>query len=339
MSGISSKAAGGIQNKYKFNGGNELQSAEFSNGSGMELYDAVHRMYDPQLGRFWQVDELAEANWEMSTYCFASDNPLRFNDPLGLTDADPKDDPTGDMKKTKTLSEVVVSTKIPKLNNYQVSHFYWALQKYGRGTDRIRNKTWRSQVEAYDATAKWLVKYHAGVKEDGMMMLNVASWFIPGGQLLKLRYVGVAVNLFKARRGAQALFVIGKQAFAGSLRQRGISAFSELSSQYLLNVPKYGMLGDNFKNINYSSVVGNLAMPNNGLGQAAFGNGFSYTIQDQYKGIGSGASNGYIITNMVLDYGGNLIGDKHGNFLGDMHGNATQTVFDNYYQLNTTQKE
>jgi len=38
---------------------------------------------------------------------------------------------------------------------------------------------------------------------------------------------------------------------------------------------------------------------------------------------------------MLLDYGGNLIRDKHGNFLGDMHGNASQSVFDNYYELNT----
>lgn len=211
MAGISSKAAGGIQNKYKFNGGNELQSAEFSDGSGMELYDAVHRMYDPQLGRFWQVDELAEANWEMSTYCFASDNPLRFNDPLGLTDADPKDDPTGKMKETKTLQEVVVSSKIPKLDQNQVQSLYYALDKYGRGTDRIRNKTWRAQVEAYDATAKWLVKYHAGVKEDGMMMLDIASNFIPLGWVTKLRYVKYAAELFKFKRGA----IVGRVFWSG----------------------------------------------------------------------------------------------------------------------------
>ena len=241
MAGISSKAAGGIQNKYKFNGGNELQSAEFSDGSGMELYDAVHRMYDPQLGRFWQVDELAEANWEMSTYCFASDNPLRFNDPLGLTDADPKDDPTGDMKKTKTLSEVVVSSKIPKLNNDQISHLYWALQNYGRGTDRIRNKTWRAQVEAYDATAKWLVKYHAGVKEDGMMMLDIASNFIPLGWVTKLRYVKYAANLFKFKRAiavektaAKYLYHYTTKEAAESISQQGLKVGKDGFS-YLTN--------------------------------------------------------------------------------------------------------
>ncbi|MEO7049104.1 MAG: DUF6443 domain-containing protein [Ferruginibacter sp.] len=85
MAGISSKAAGSPQNKYKFNGGNELQNQEFSDGSGLELYDANNRMYDHQIGRFWKIDELAEIDLEISPYVFANNNPILFNDPLGLT--------------------------------------------------------------------------------------------------------------------------------------------------------------------------------------------------------------------------------------------------------------
>jgi RHS repeat-associated protein len=84
MAGISSKAAGKLENKYKFNGGNELQHQEFSDGSGLEMYDAVHRMYDPQLGMFHQIDELAQLDFDISPYAFANNNPILINDPTGL---------------------------------------------------------------------------------------------------------------------------------------------------------------------------------------------------------------------------------------------------------------
>jgi RHS repeat-associated protein len=89
MAGISDKALKSqyVENKYRYNGGNELQNEEFSDGSGLEAYDANFRMYDPQLGRFWQIDPLAEINEDWGPYTFASDNPILFNDPLGLDDS------------------------------------------------------------------------------------------------------------------------------------------------------------------------------------------------------------------------------------------------------------
>jgi RHS repeat-associated protein len=98
MSGISSKAAGKLENMMKFNGGNELQSKEFSNGGGLELYDANFRTYDPQIGRFHQQDPLADVLEDESPYSFASNNPILYNDPLGLAKTD-----------DNTLPEVVVT--------------------------------------------------------------------------------------------------------------------------------------------------------------------------------------------------------------------------------------
>ena len=89
MAGISDKALKTpyAENKYRFNDGSELQNKEFSDGSGLEVYDAAFRMYDPQIGRFWQQDPLGEVNESWSLYSFTNDNPISFSDPIGLKDS------------------------------------------------------------------------------------------------------------------------------------------------------------------------------------------------------------------------------------------------------------
>jgi RHS repeat-associated protein len=87
MAGISDKALKGgyPENKYRYNKGSELQNKEFADGTGLEMYDAHARMYDPQLGRFMQVDPKPDEDNQqfLSTYQFAFNNPELYNDPNG----------------------------------------------------------------------------------------------------------------------------------------------------------------------------------------------------------------------------------------------------------------
>lgn len=103
MNGISSKSAGGLTNKNQYNG-KELQSKEFTDGSGLELYDFGARQHDPQIGRWTSVDPLAHKFSWQSPYTAMDDNPINIIDPDGQSG-----EPVVDKKnKTITVSQHLI---------------------------------------------------------------------------------------------------------------------------------------------------------------------------------------------------------------------------------------
>lgn len=86
MAGISSKALKGAnyaENRLKYNG-KELQSGEFADGSGLELYDYKNRFYDAQIGRFFITDPAADKFPYYSIYQFAGNEVPNATDLDGL---------------------------------------------------------------------------------------------------------------------------------------------------------------------------------------------------------------------------------------------------------------
>src|SRR5450755_2744107 len=84
------------QNRYKFNG------IEFDTAFSFNKYEARYRDYDPEIGRWIQIDP--KPNYGESLYTSMGNNPILNSDPLGDTLVFPK----GSEKFMKTTAKAII---------------------------------------------------------------------------------------------------------------------------------------------------------------------------------------------------------------------------------------
>jgi RHS repeat-associated protein len=74
------KRENSVKNKYLYNGGAERQD-----GLDLNVDATKYRMYDPAMGRWWQMDPMADLPEQIaqSPYQYGWNNPIRYNDPNG----------------------------------------------------------------------------------------------------------------------------------------------------------------------------------------------------------------------------------------------------------------
>lgn len=77
---VSTEAMGVTPQPLKYN------SKELEKSFGLEQYDYGARIYDPQIGRIWQPDPLAESRSWVSPFSWVQNNPINRIDPTGAID-------------------------------------------------------------------------------------------------------------------------------------------------------------------------------------------------------------------------------------------------------------
>ncbi|WP_332736544.1 RHS repeat domain-containing protein, partial [Flavihumibacter sp.] len=299
MAGISSRAMGKLENRYKFNEGTELANREFSDGNGLDWYVTNYRMYDPQIGKFNQIDPLSILAFEYSPYSFASNNPLLFNDPFGLISTP---------ENPEVLEEVIVT---PANNRQQrFTWFGWSSTintNFSRSLDQYSQRREAGLATVQPKDPSW---YKADVNE-----YNMEKWH---------------QNSMSARQFERQFYLIYFSALAlpflapelAVAAPELIAAKSAVSAtaQAVINGPS---------NINVLGIGADALLP---FGSAAVVNGvaswrpFSANVADRFSYLGYNKGLGQASIDFGTSFIGGGIGERIGSSLPQVNGSFQKNV-------------
>jgi RHS repeat-associated protein len=258
MAGISSKAMGKLENKKKFNSGTELNT-DFD----LSIYETRFRSYDPQIGRFLQIDPIANMALNFSPYAYASNNPIFYNDPLGLLST--KENP-------QELAEVIVTAK-KKGSGGGFGGFHWPSMHadQGRWSDKMYSRIRDNKPLNQSGDPSWLRSQTAFHKRSYQADQDYRKM-----QLIGVGIIASPIAIFGAIEAAPAIAALANSGTAAAV---GDAAIKIRAASALADFTVQAAVTRDIKSVNINSVVGSFVLCNP-LAGSAFGNMFEAKLSD-----------------------------------------------------------
>jgi len=305
----------GMGNDYLFNGGSKKTT-----DLGLDLYNTPNRFYDPNLGRFWGVDAMADMFTSVTPMNFGFNNPIKFNDPMGLAGEEGDDD-----EKTIELpTHTVTATSLVKERDF--SFIYQQLMDSHNPIKRnlgsvIKNEGIEKGQELFNRGRKLHYSYYERVKYYDMKYLNafrkLYTYGVSGSMVVivgspflletiassglsqnMVRHLFFGPKLSFSNMIANAGVEFGSQLLSGTPIQ-GINYF-DIASQSVLGFNSFGSIIAssliNYKPLEGGSYLGWSITTGDDLNIDMASGGFSGTLIDKVAGRINGVGGRFIST-------------------------------------------